>query len=306
MTLSSNGSQINLLDLKWFDTIALLSNGLQTKLSLSYYSTALLKKTEVTYQPAPGKPYQEPRITVKGRNLEAVDNFTYLGSTLSRAVNIDAEVNNRISKASVAFWRLREDVCQRRGLSFTTKLKVYRALFLTTLFYACETWTVYSRHAKQLNHFLVSCLRRLLHITWQDEVSDTGVLERAGLCRVYTLLQKAQARWAGHVVRIPDCCSTANCVTAIVQSEDRRNATKTASKRPSKTWASTSARRRRMTWTVQLGAVKSPQVSTVRKAQAASTATTAPTHTCPTCGRAFRARTGLTSHLRTHSHRSSP
>lgn len=120
------------------------------KLSLSYYSTALLRKTEVTYQPPPGKPYQEPRITVKGQNLEAVDDFTYLGSTLSRVVNIDAEVNKRISKASVAFWRLRENVCERRGRSFTTKLKVYRALFLTTLFYACETWTVYSRDAKQL------------------------------------------------------------------------------------------------------------------------------------------------------------
>ncbi|XP_076456725.1 uncharacterized protein LOC143291023 [Babylonia areolata] len=43
------------------------------------------------YQPVPGKPYQEPRITVRGQNLQAVDNFTYLGSTLSRAVNTDAK-----------------------------------------------------------------------------------------------------------------------------------------------------------------------------------------------------------------------
>ncbi|XP_076454826.1 cell surface hyaluronidase-like [Babylonia areolata] len=51
-------------------------------------------------------PTHELRITVKGQNLQAVDNFTYMGSTLSRALNTDAEVNNRITKASTAFGRL--------------------------------------------------------------------------------------------------------------------------------------------------------------------------------------------------------
>ena len=62
--------------------------------------TVNTKKTEVMYQPAPRKPYQDPHITVKGEKLNAAQNFTYLGSTLSRAVNVDAEVSNRIAKAS--------------------------------------------------------------------------------------------------------------------------------------------------------------------------------------------------------------
>ncbi|XP_047501815.1 uncharacterized protein LOC125047580 [Penaeus chinensis] len=143
-------------------------------------------------------------IMEKGQELQAVDSFTYLGSTLSRAVNIDAEVINRIAKASSAFGRLRENVWERRGLSLTTKLKVYRAVVLTTLLYACETWAVYSRHAKQLNRFHLSCLRRLLRIKWQDKISDTEVLELASIPSIHTLLQKAQVRWAGHVVRMVD------------------------------------------------------------------------------------------------------
>ncbi|CAJ0938707.1 unnamed protein product [Ranitomeya imitator] len=82
-----------------------------------------IRKTEVMYQPLPGKLYKEPRITVKEQNLKAVDNFTYLGSTLSREVTIDAEVNNRIAKASATFGRLRKNVWEQRGLSLTTKLK---------------------------------------------------------------------------------------------------------------------------------------------------------------------------------------
>ena len=34
-----------------------------------YYLTISIKKTEVVYQLAPGKPYKEPAITVKGQRL---------------------------------------------------------------------------------------------------------------------------------------------------------------------------------------------------------------------------------------------
>ena len=48
----------------------------------SYDLTISIKKTEVVYQPAPGKPYKEPNITVKDQRLQVVDKFTYLGSAL--------------------------------------------------------------------------------------------------------------------------------------------------------------------------------------------------------------------------------
>ena len=76
----------------------------------NYDLTISTKKTEVVHQPAPGKPYNEPTITVNGQKLKVVDKFTYLGSTLSRAVHIDDEITARIAKASVAFGRLRANV----------------------------------------------------------------------------------------------------------------------------------------------------------------------------------------------------
>ena len=57
----------------------------------SYDLTISIKKTALVYQPAPGKPYKEPTIRVKGQRLHVVDKFTYLGSTLSRVVLIDDE-----------------------------------------------------------------------------------------------------------------------------------------------------------------------------------------------------------------------
>jgi len=166
--------------------------------------TISTKKTEVLHQPAPAAPYKEPNITVNGQRLAAVDKFTYLGSTLSRFVNIDEEVAYRISRASAAFGRLAGNVWERRGLSPETKLKVYRAVVLPSLLYACETWTVYSRHAKQLNAFHMRCLRTLLRIKWQDQVPDTEVLQRAKCESIHAILLRSQLRWAGHVHRMDD------------------------------------------------------------------------------------------------------
>ena len=165
----------------------------------SYDLTISIKKTQVVYQPAPGKPYKEPTITVKGQRLQVVDKFTYLGSTFSRVVHIDDEVNARIAKASAAFGRLRGSIWDRSGIRLDTKLKVYRSVV-----YACETWTVYQRHAKILNHFHTSCLRKLLKIKWQDRIPYTEVLKRAGMQSIHTLLKLAQLRWTGHVTRMPD------------------------------------------------------------------------------------------------------
>ena len=156
------------------------------------------------HQPAPRKMYHEPHIFVNDEPLKATDSYTYLGSTLSREANIDMEVNNRLSKANSAFGRLRKEVWERRGISQDTKLKVYMAVVLTILLYACESWTVYSRQARKLKHFHTKCLRIILSIKWQDMVPDTEVLTRAGIPNIHTLLQKAQLRWAGHVTRMPD------------------------------------------------------------------------------------------------------
>ena len=144
----------------------------------SYDLTINIKKAEVVYQPAPGKPNKGPIIIVKDQRLQVVDKFTYLGSTLSRVVHIGDEVNARIVKASAAFGRQRGSIWDRSGIGLDTKLKVYRSVVLPTLLYACETWTVYQRRAKRLNHFHTICLRKLLKTKWQDRIPDTEVLKR--------------------------------------------------------------------------------------------------------------------------------
>lgn len=143
--------------------------------------TICTMKTEVMHQQTPRKPYIEPNIYVNEQRLNLVDKFTYLGSTLSSTVVIDDEINTRLAKASAAFGRLHKNVWDRRGITTETKIKVYKAVVLTTMLYGFESWTVYQRHARKMNHFHSTSLRKLPGIKWQDMIPDTEVLTRTNL-----------------------------------------------------------------------------------------------------------------------------
>nr|VZH94482.1 unnamed protein product [Spirometra erinaceieuropaei] len=165
------------------------------------------QKTVVMHQPPPNSataPNAPPQISVKGTQLQVVENFLYVCSTLSRNTKIDDEVANRISKASQVFGHLQSTVWNRHGLQLSRKLKIYKAVILPTLLYGAETWTVYAKQARRLNHFHLCCLRRILRLNWQDRIPDTGVLERTGILSIYSILRQIQMRWNGHLVRMDD------------------------------------------------------------------------------------------------------
>ena len=300
----------------------------QMQQSMDCFSTACdnfgltisTKKTEVLHQPAPHKQYVAPKITVNGEVLKAVEKFTYLGSTLSRSATIDDEVEMRIAKASSAFGQLRSTVWERRGIKLATKLKVYKAIILPTLLYACETWTIYERHAKKLNRFHMNCLRKLLKITWQDKIPDTEVLSRTELPSIHTLLKRAQIRWAGHLVRMPDTRlpkrlfygELAEGKRSQGGQKKRYKDTLKASLKcfnidPS-TWETVALDRSAWRSQTNRGAASYEQHRIaaaqrnreLRKSRAISSSAMSADHLCPTCGRAFRARIGLIGHSRTH------
>ena len=126
------------MSLEYPPAVAEVENALAALLKWQGISISITK-TEVIFQPAPHINYSDPTITVKGQKLQTVDKFTYLGSTLSRNVPIDDEVDARIAKASTAFGRLRKNVWERQGLNLQTKMTVYEAVVMNTLLYACET-----------------------------------------------------------------------------------------------------------------------------------------------------------------------
>ena len=247
----------------------------------NFQLTISTKKTEVVHQPAPGKPYSEPTITVNGQKLQVVDKFTYLGSTLSRAVHIGDEVTARTAKASVAFGRLRTNVWERNGIRLDTKLKVYKAVVLPTLLYACETWTVYQRHAKKL--------RWTGHVTRMPD-------ERLPKKVLYGELQEGKRSQGGQKKRYKDTLKASLKDFNI----------------PIDSWEQAAQDRTKWRCLINKGSSKfeekriceAERKRKERKARAKepSSVSAQSEFTCSICNRQFRAKIGLYSHQRTHKH----
>ena len=292
----------------------------------NFQLTISTKMTEVVHQPAPGKPYSEPTITVNGQKLQVVDKFTYPGSTRSRAVHIDDEVTARTAKASEAFSRLLTNVLERNGIRLDTKLKVYKAVVLPTLLYACETWTVYQRHAKKRNRFHLSCLGKLLKIRWQDKIPDTEVLKKAKMRSVHTstLLKLAQLRWTGHVTKMPDERLPKKVLFGELQEgkhsqggqKKRYKDTLKASLKdfniPTESWEQAVQDRTKWRCLINKGAsqfeakrigeAERKHKERKSRAKGPSSDSVESEFTCSICNRQFKAKIGLYSHQRTQKH----
>uniref|UniRef100_A0A803SVV7 Reverse transcriptase domain-containing protein n=1 Tax=Anolis carolinensis TaxID=28377 RepID=A0A803SVV7_ANOCA len=159
-----------------------------------------IEKTKVLFQQAPAM----PGIQLNGVTLENVDHFRYLDSHLSTKVNIDAEIQHRLSSASAAFLQMKQRVFENRDIHRDTKVLVYKAIVLPTLLYACETWTIYRQHTQLLEQFHQRCLLKILQISWEDRQTNVRLLEEAKTTSIEVMLLCHQLRWTGHVVRMPN------------------------------------------------------------------------------------------------------
>ena len=162
--------------------------------------TISLKKTNVLGQDTE----TPPLITIDEYELDAVQQFTYLGSTVTDNLSLDTEINHRIGKAATTLARLTTRVWTNPKLTRRTKMAVYSACVISTLLYASETWTTYAKQERRLKTVHMRSLRHILGISWQDRVTNADVLSRAGLSTLYTLLRQSRLRWLGHVHRMDD------------------------------------------------------------------------------------------------------
>lgn len=279
--------------------------------------TISLQKTEVMLQPAPGLAPPEPQIEIEGTTLNNVESFTYLGSCLTSNCSMDKEVSNRLSKAGASFGRLWPRVWSVRGIKLPTKLAVYKAVVITSLLYGCETWTLYRKHIRALDQFHLRCLRRIMDISWEDRVSNTGVLRRAKMDGIEAFIMKAQLRWVGHVVRMEDtrlpkmvffselATGARNLGRPLKRFKDTLKASLAACGIPVAGWETLTTNRSAWRMAIHKGVKQFEDKrlqSLDEKRQARKDRSHDPSTAvaCPTCGRVCASAFGLRSHLRCH------
>ena len=277
-----------------------------------------LKKTEVLLQSSDPGTYESPTVSISNATLPVTESFCYLGSRISRLGIIDDEITARLAKASAAFGRLTRRLWNDHGIRVDTKVNVYQAAVISTLLYGSESWTLYRRHIRKLNGFHMRCLRRILHLKWQDRVPDTEVLERCNIQGIEAMLMRSQFRWSGHVLRMADnripkqllygqlANAKRNPGGQRKRYKDQLKANFRACGMDYQNWEALAMNRdswRRLCYeATSKFEVERVRVAKERRAQRKSGYATAVTEpfVCDTCGRICLSRIGLTSHRRTH------
>ena len=83
-------------------------------------------KTEVMFKWSGERPLVDPVMKDDKAELRTVTLFTYLGSILSTDCTADAEINQRINKASASFAQIRKRVITNHNLRIGTKVCEHR------------------------------------------------------------------------------------------------------------------------------------------------------------------------------------
>ena len=81
----------------------------------------------------------EEDINVDETTLNPVKEFTYCDGIIASDGHIEAELQKRMSKASMSFGRLKKRLWNNCNVSIRVKGKIYRAIILSTLLYGDGT-----------------------------------------------------------------------------------------------------------------------------------------------------------------------
>ena len=143
-------------------------------------------------------------IKIKGQRLEEVENFKYLGAIISNEGS-KPEILSRIAKTTAALSRLKI-IWKDKNISLTSKVKLMRTLILSTVLYACESWTLTAEIERRSQALKMICYRRLLKISFKDHVTKEEVRNRIQNAigvhdDLLTMVKKRKLRWYGHISR---------------------------------------------------------------------------------------------------------
>jgi len=99
-------------------------------------------------------------MNVDNRSIERVEEFKYLGTTLTNQNSIEEEIKSRLKSGNACYCSM-QNLLSSRLLSKNLKIKVYRTIILPVVLYGCETWSLTLTEERRLRLFENRVLRRV-------------------------------------------------------------------------------------------------------------------------------------------------
>ena len=171
----------------------------------------------------------DSNLTVHGGEIENVTEFVYLGSLITWDNDCSKDIKRRQEKATGVFTAF-SAIWNSKEISVNTKLNILRTCVFSVLLYACETWTLKVQDKKRLMAFEMKCYRRILHIRWQQKITNEEVGRRIGKTEnILQTVMKRKLSLFGHICRMDNTRLLKTMVFGQIAGANRRG-------RPHREW----------------------------------------------------------------------
>ena len=89
-----------------------------------------------------------------------------------------------------------------RGINLKTRFRAIKFYIWPTLFYAAETWTITKSLLSRLGAFEMRVYRRVLKISWTENITNEEVLRRVGTgIEIVRKFKTRKLQYLGHLIR---------------------------------------------------------------------------------------------------------
>jgi len=99
-------------------------------------------------------------VRIDNSTFERVEEFKYLGTTLTNQNSIAEEIKSRL-RSGIACYHSVQNILSSRLLSKNLKIEIYRTIILPVDLCGCETWSLTLREERKLRVFEYMVLRRI-------------------------------------------------------------------------------------------------------------------------------------------------
>ena len=191
-------------DLDFADDLAFLSvklDHLQEKTDRYAKQTGLTINTSKTKVMSISTTPTAP-VTVNGEPLEFVQDFTYLGSLISKDNGGQKDIKALLSKARCAFAKL-QNIWKSNKYTTKRKIRLYNSNVKSILLYGSECWRVVKGDMAKIDAFHNGCLRKICRIFWPNKISNVDLYKKTGCNSAVLEIKRRRLKWLGHVMRMP-------------------------------------------------------------------------------------------------------